>query len=704
MIKHPSSQQWELLKILDRESAAIKVVARMLQHGHRIVFAPDYSEINSYIAPYRDIATGDINQNIRYWYSIKALLESSEFPVIMLPPYLIELSRFVKILRSHPNDPSQLLDSVKTLFEDDKFIGYFEHLHESIDIENLDDVVTAISSHGRELGIIHELMSRHEGIQLIQELWSKGRIKRSYDVLEDIDDDNILRASIEWQRKVHEVRSARKPERKKSRIDVSSHFDGWAIEYVRAANALAEQKPGKYPFVIFITRSGDIRNIADTYLSIRVQQAGRLETLWSPDTYFAYQLISSLVSHNYSEMIKTVEEIYQLIRDYNQGNIPAEMQEKAVRLLESIENLNIYYGNIEDFENHRLIDIKKLSNYNNLQQVWLVRKIVDFLKQNNVDELLDRMDIEIISLWKKFASSLPTISIKSMNGMSYLTLKIPGHCIWVSIHSPEIMNIFGRVESIFEATETFNRQKASLSNGGASHELLLVEALLSLGTGQWTKFDVAMKQLDEIDAFRIRKEVCLLRLSRTFLQRYELKDLKASITDCDSAYNRSDPRVPRLLSLLEWKKYDYEQTDEILRRAVDYARQAFELAVEDKSSEYYGECLNNFAYFQLLLFFNDQTVVNLSELSRLFAELKAFYSEQIETPFYPVEVIHTLGMLQSTLAWYSSSMSLEEKINMLNAAIKDLLLATRLDQDHELFIRDFLDAERKLQELKKQVS
>jgi hypothetical protein len=703
MIKHLSSQQWELLKILDRESTPIKVVARLLQQGHRIVFAPDYSEINSYISPYRDITAGDMDQNIRYWYSIKVLLESSDFPVIMLPPYLAELSRYVRILRNHPNDPNQVLESIQTLLEDEKFAAYFDSLPESTDILNLDDVVSVISTRGRELGILHELMSRHEKIQMIEDLWSKGRLKRSYDVLQDIDDEAILRNSIDWQRKVHEIRS-KKSDKEKSRIDISSHFDGWAIEYIRAANALAEQNPGKYPFVIFITRSGDIRKIVDGALSIRLHQAGRLDTLWNPDTCFAYQLISNSVSQNYSEMINTVDEIYQLIKAYNQGNMPEEMQVNAVRFLESIENLNLYYGNIEDFENHRLIDIKKLSNYSNLQQIRLVGKIVDFVKKNNVDEILERMDIEILSLWKKFASSLPTVSSKRIDGKSYVTIKIPGHRVWVSIHSPSIIKIFDAVESIFEATEVFRKQKASLSGSNAAAELLLVEALLSIGTEKWTRLDEILKQLDTNNDFHIQKEVCLLRLSRAFLLGSKAKDLEEDISDCDASHNPLDPRLPRILSLLKWRKYELKQKEDELRQATEYAKQAFELASADKSSEYYGECLNNFAYFQLLIFQKDASALSLSELSMLYNELKAFYSEQIESPFYPVEIIHTLGILQSNLAWYSETMSIADKIAMLNEAIKDLLLATRLDHENELFISDFSDAEQKLQELKKQVA
>ena len=704
MIQYPSSQQWETLKVLDRTSPTIKVVARLLEQGHRIVFAPDYSEINSYIAPYRDLATDNIERNIRYWYSIKMLMDLSDFPVILLPPYWEELVNYVDILHKQQINQNDILDSKRTLFEDEKFVNYFENVSTSMDIADLDDVVAAISRYGKELGILHELMYHHEKIRLIKEIWNKEKLKRSHDVLKYLDEEEILRNSIKWQQKIYEARSARRPSSQENKLIArASHFDGWAIEYVKEANALAEQNPGKYPFLIYVTRTSDIHKIVGASLSIRISQVGRLNPLWNPDTNYAYQLFNKLVDQNYSEMIRTVEALYEIIKAYNKGNMPDEMLEKAVQFLESIENLNLYYGNIEDYQSHRLIDIKNLSVNDNLQQFQLVNEIMEFVKQNNVDKVLERVDIEINSLWKKFASSLPTVSIKMIDGKSFVTIKIPGHRVWLSIHSSKIVKIFSNVESVFEAIEVLNKQKTLLFGEDDICELLLVEALLNFGTEKWTRVDEILKQLEDTDNLHIQMEVCLLRLSKKFLLGNGTKNIKENISDCDFTFLHLDPRVPRVLSLLEWGKYQTSHKEEILQKAVKYARQAIELAAVDKSSEYYGECLNNLAYFELLLFQNNPSTSNLLVLSKLYSELRAFYSEQVESPFYPVEIIHTLGILQSNLAWYSDNISITNKIAMMEMAIKDLLLATRLNNKNDLFIHDYWDAERKLQELKMQV-
>lgn len=709
-----STRKFDLIKNIVSESSKLRVVASLKEMGYSFVFAPDSSEINNYIAPHRDISQLHRDKDIRYWFSIKALLEHPENTNILLPPYIHEITNILGVIRERIKKPENLVQPIMNLLENEEFRNLLDNFKNE-NITESDFLLRAVNDYGKELGLLFELMSTHREIDLWNKLERLGNFHTEYNFLKHIGDNTkIHNDSTKWQLAIESYRrnidASRQELRNNKKVDAitaKSYYDGWAIEYLIRANTIAQQNPSRYPFVIFVSRSSVIHQVAGNSLDFKIKQLGRLlQTFWSPDTYLAYHLIMQAPGREYEQVIQALDDLYIFVKE-NQ-NRPQETQNQAVdeiltrstTIFDEIENASMFYEKLNDEDFFQLMDFKKVLRYQSEEQIKLAGNILDFAKTQQIPELLSKIEENIDTLWLAFKRNLLTYSIDEINNTPSLGIKFPGYRIWIKFKSSVLINWLKESKTIYEilanedkAIEHFEQQRVSIT------EINLFQALIQLLKGNLSLFEKILQNLEQSDDPDVIREVALLRYSIKFINgdvyRQQLSNL-----DKYQNYKQKDPRIEKINGLLSWVKWTKTKDLEYLEDAYKYSRKAYEIANKQSGADFQIECYNNFSYFQALLYETTRgEIITLDDLKSTLNTLQNKCASAYEITGIPIEFEHTIGIFKLYIARNDLGLDDNHRIEMLGDANEKLFSAYRSDRSNTLYKQDWQIARKNFEKM-----
>jgi hypothetical protein len=684
---------YSAIKVIDEEGPKIRSFISLLESNFTIVFAPDYSEINNYIAPFRDIRPKTFEYDLRRWLTIKAFFENSDYEKALIPPYFAELVNISKMIKRKVTDLQEVYTTYANVL--DQLSENFEQILAASQSENY-DLNDSISKYGKEIGFLLELRSKTSEIERLNDLWESS-LKQARERI-NLEDDSIFGRSLVWQKRIFETRkkailearNKRPVDKKISEEDIpksdidsinrKSHFDGLAVEFLKTANERAIANPAGNPFIIFLTSSSDLINKAiEGKLEFTIPGNGRfkVQSIWSPNTLFAYHVLKSYKRSGEEKLSETLDKAYILAKKISQQQTGKPTRDEVAELfdIEAIENFLLYSEKADDDNIYNFMSLKKFQSLFPAQSNKHIENIYTYLKTIDVKQTLEHITSRVNWLWKNITDQ-PTWNT---DGVNFISLRSHNHHVWIRFDQDTIPHELEANKDIFSLDELKLRD---YFQGKVSElEVKLLVAFQFIYYKEFNQLDILLKTLRAGD-YEENIELLLLDFASRYIQEKKITDeFKKELIKYATC---EDARLYRALSLIEWKRKNINEALKYSELALDCVPQREKLSLE---------CYNNYVYFLAQVFEEKPGEISRTKLESEYQKLLAKFKElQDKYPEEP-DIYHTFGKTAFVLG-KDPSLSIESRINLLEEAKKNLHKAAGFASGEDIYLDDLFELNR----------
>lgn len=297
-----------LLKIIMRFRHEIESIVWLKSQGYSFYFTPDFSEIFNLVFPLTESSAKN-DSSLTDWYADKAIFESDE-KIVLLPPYMLEFRTFIQSIRTNAFKDLVTDNNIKSRLMETPAKEVLDDLARSIRGEQPTGSINILQrseDYKDELGIFFDLLTK-KGILLLKETFG-SKFGQKFVTLGDVSSPIDFRNE---HTEFYELYCSELMRLRRSSNVASTKLDATALSIVRTTNTRAIGMPNQYPFLILISRSKTMLQVANEDLSFDLPHIGLLHTFWKPETYLAYHLVKELCDNDFSEIGKTLNCIAEI--------------------------------------------------------------------------------------------------------------------------------------------------------------------------------------------------------------------------------------------------------------------------------------------------------------------------------------------------------------------------------------------------------